>query len=138
MSLVNVDVSRLADGLFGLVDDIFTSDEERAQAKSKILEMQQKGELAQIAVNLQEAQHESLFVAGWRPAIGWTCAIALFYTYIFQPFAVYVAVVGGLPVEVMKELPDLDMFALLTLLGGMLGLGGFRSLEKIKGANKRR
>src|SRR5690606_34006090 len=72
-------VSGLAAPLFELVDALFTSDEERAEARRRLLEMEQRGELAQVAVNLQEARSESLFVAGWRPFIGWSCGAALAY-----------------------------------------------------------
>lgn len=131
-------VSGIAGPLFGLIDNLFTSDDERAEAKRKLLEMDQRGELAQIKVNLQEAQHESIFVSGWRPAVGWTCAAAFAYAFIVQPFAAFVAAVSGLSAEQMALLPELDLGAMMPVLLGMLGLGGMRSFEKHKGANKRR
>jgi len=123
----------VAGQLFGVVDKLFTSDQERAEAKRKLLELEQQGELAQIAVNRVEAQHENVFVAGWRPAIGWVCGSALAYHYIVQPFAAFVAVVAGLDPALVQALPDLDLGAMMPVLLGMLGLGGLRSFEKAKG-----
>jgi hypothetical protein len=123
----------IARELFGVVDDLFTSDEERAEAKRKLLEMEQRGELAQIKVNLAEADHESVFVAGWRPGIGWICGAALAYHYIVQPFAQFVVVVAGIDPDVADALPQLDLGGLMPVLLGMLGLGGMRSFEKSRG-----
>lgn len=93
-----------------------------------------KGELepmlAQLAVNAKEAEHDSIFVAGWRPFIGWVCGSALAYQFIAQPFLVFGLRV--LKVDV-GPLPVLDYGSLSTVLMGMLGLGAMRSYEKIKG-----
>ena len=89
--------------------------------------------LGQIDLNKEEAKHESLFVAGWRPGIGWTCGLALFYHYLAQPIAVFViAVMHWTP---PAPIPTFDMGSLMTILLGMLGLGGLRSYEKLKGVN---
>ena len=124
-------------GLFGLVDDLFTSDEERAEAKRKLVELEQQGRLAQIAVNAAEAKHESIFVAGWRPAVGWVCVAALAWTFIAQPFLTWGLVVfrPDFPVD---NMPSLDMGPLLTILAGMLGLAGLRTYEKRTGTNRNR
>ncbi len=132
----------IAGPLFGLIDSLFTSDEERDAAKLKILEMEQRGELAQIAVNLQEAKSESLFVSGWRPFIGWTCGAALAYEFLFRPLLLFAVNAGALwsggPVFDPALLPVFDWAALMPVLLGMLGLGGLRTVEKIKSANKNR
>lgn len=129
--------SGLLGGLFGLVDKLFTSDEERADVKRKLVELEQQGQLAQIAVNMEEAKHESIFVSGWRPAIGWICGAALAWTFIVQPFATW-ALVVFVPDFPTGNLPDLDMGPLLTILGGMLGLAGLRTYEKRTGTNRNR
>lgn len=87
--------------------------------------------LAQLNVNAKEAEHDNVFVAGWRPFIGWVCGAAFAYTFIVQPMAVFVIVVAKWSTP---PLPTLDMMPMLTVLGGMLGLGAFRSYEKVKGA----
>ena len=89
--------------------------------------------LAQIEVNKQEAAHKSLFVAGWRPFIGWTCGIALAWHFIFSPVTMFFCSYLGIA---LPPLPEFDMTSLLTVLGGILGLGGFRTFEKVKGVQR--
>jgi hypothetical protein len=138
--LVNVDVGSVTNGLFNLIDNLFTSDEERLEAKQKVLRMEQEGQLAQIGVNVQEAKHESVFVAGWRPFVGWVCGSSLAYTYILEPVARFGAAVYGDPqvMDLIHGLPQLDLSTMLPVLLGMLGLGGLRTYEKRKGVNKNR
>ena len=92
----------------------------------------QRANLAQIEVNKVEAQHRSVFVAGWRPFIGWTCAIAMAYHFVLQPIIVFVFSANG----VDYSLPEFDMASLMTVVLGILGLGGMRSFEKYKGITK--
>lgn len=87
-----------------------------------------KANLAQIDVNKAEASHKSLFVAGWRPFVGWVCAGALAYHFILQPVLVFAISVYGVSIT----LPEFDMGSLMTILMGMLGLGGLRTLEKVQ------
>jgi Protein of unknown function (DUF3154). len=86
--------------------------------------------LAQLNVNAKEAEHDSIFVAGWRPFVGWVCGTAFAYTFIIQPMAVFITVTMTWSTP---PLPTLDMMPMLTVLGGMLGLGAMRSYEKVKG-----
>ena len=122
----------LARGLFGLIDDIFTSDEERMQAKQKLIELEHSGRLAQIGVNKQEAKHTSLFVAGWRPFVGWTCGAALAWTFVLYPMISFAIVTFGVPLK-LHSIPTLDLEQLMPLLFAMLGAGGMRSYEKRHG-----
>ena len=138
MDPISSAVGGIAGPLFGLMDDLFTSDEERANAKIKLLEMEQKGELAQISVNLKEADSEHLFVSGWRPAVGWVCVASFGYTFVLQPFATFVALTFGLDQAVVAALPELDLGAMMPVLLGMLGLGAMRTYEKHTGSNKNR
>lgn len=140
-NLVNVDVGSIAGGLFQLIDSLFTTEEERQNAKLRLIELQQKGQLAQLAVNATEAQHENIFVAGWRPFIGWVCGIAFAYNFILQPmltFGIWAASTYFGVVVPFDQLPDLDMTSLLTVLGGILGLGTLRTYEKATGSNMNR
>lgn len=84
----------------------------------------------QLAVNQSEAASPSVFVAGWRPFIGWVCGSALVFHYIIRPALPWVFTLFGKP---MPPLPPLDMGDLLTILLGMLGLGSLRTFEKTKG-----
>lgn len=90
----------------------------------------------QLQINLEEAKHESVFVAGWRPFVGWTCGAAFAFHFIAVPVLLFGrSYLGwGLP----SALPEFDMQSLLTVLLGMLGLGGMRTFEKLKGVNKSR
>lgn len=84
----------------------------------------------QTAVNKEEAGHRSIFVAGWRPFIGWTCGFALFWHYILSNVILFgYALYGVLP----PVLPSFDMQHLMTVLLGILGLGSMRTYEKLKG-----
>jgi len=87
---------------------------------------------AQIEVNKTEAAHRNVFVAGWRPFIGWVGGAAFAYHFVLQPIFVFALAAYG----VSLELPSFDMGALMTVLTGMLGLGGLRTFEKMKGTAK--
>ena len=95
---------------------------------TKIAELEQQIQIAQTEVNKLEAQSGSMFVSGWRPFIGWVCAIALLYNSILEPLLGFIAVTTGIiPVH---NLPDFKDELLYPVLLGMLGLGGMRSYEK--------
>ena len=91
--------------------------------------------MAQIEVNKIEAASASLFVAGWRPAVGWVCVCAYAYEFVIQPFFMLGMSAIGHPVD-QATLPELNMTELGGLLFAMLGIGGMRSFEKIKGVTK--
>ncbi len=98
----------------------------RLEAAEEIEKMAQSGELqnrlAQISVNQQEAAHDSLFVAGWRPFIGWVCGIGLLYNVLLSPI-----------LGIWVEVPEVDPTLLYPVMLGMLGLAGARSYEKLNG-----
>jgi len=83
---------------------------------------------AQLEVNKTEAAHKSLFVSGWRPAVGWTCCIGLASQYILIPMANFALALANSTVEI----PVLDMATMMPVLMGMLGLGAMRTVEKTK------
>jgi len=89
--------------------------------------------LAQLEINKAEASSGSLFKGGWRPAVGWICAIAFAYHFVLQPITIFVLTVVGIGIP---TLPKFEMSTLLTVLGGLLGIGGLRSYEKTKGLTK--
>lgn len=102
----------------------------KALAEKELRDSLQAWDAQQTEVNKVEAAHRTLFVAGWRPFIGWVCGGAFAYHFIAQPLLVFGMAVAGLVVS----LPAFDMNVLTTVLMGMLGLGGLRTYEKIKGA----
>lgn len=123
-------LSPLVKPLFDLVDDLFTSEEERSAAKLKLMEMDMKPLMAQLDINKTEAQHTNWFVAGWRPAIGWTCAFIFFYTFVLRDLLVAILTVNGIDTS---PIPDLDLAEVMPVLLGLLGLGGLRTYEKVQG-----
>ena len=123
-----------------LIKKLFPDPAAQAEANLKLLQLAQTGELAALAaettlaqgqneVNKVEAASSRLFVAGWRPFVGWICAAALGFQYIGRPMLAMVASMAGVPVE----MPAIEAGELLPLLLGMLGLGGLRTVEKVKG-----
>jgi len=116
-----------------IIERLWPDPEKRDEAKLELFKMQQAGELAQITaqlkVNETEAANPSVFVSGWRPFVGWVCASALAIQFMVAPIATWLAALAGHQVN----FPPLDMGTLLTLLGGMLGLGGLRTVEKVSG-----
>jgi len=87
--------------------------------------------MGQIEVNKEEAKHASVFVAGWRPFIGWVSGIGLGYTFVFSPFVEFIARANGY----VGEMPMPDTGQLMTLIMAMLGVGAMRSYDKNKGTS---
>ena len=117
--------------IIGPLIDRIPDANERARAKEAV-EAQMLSAMTslvqgQLAINQKEAEHGSIFVAGWRPAIGWICGSALGWNYIIQPIITWAAFIGGVD---MADAPRLDTAELTTILLGMLGLGGLRTYEK--------
>ena len=134
----------LLKGLVGPVSDILDKviedKDQKALLAHEIATMAEKAAheaaMAQVEVNKAEASHRSLFVAGWRPFIGWVCGIALTYHFIVNPVIVFILVSFNVTGLHPSDLPKFEMESLMTVLLGMLGLGGLRSFEKYKGITK--
>jgi len=126
----------IATGLLGIADTVadslFETEGDRAKARVAVIEAMQRVDLGQLQLNTTEAQHRSLFVAGWRPAIGWTCAFAVAYQFVAHPLLTWIFLVTG---SALPPLPAFDAF-LWELMFGMLGIAGLRSVEKIRGITK--
>jgi hypothetical protein len=91
----------------------------------------------QLRINEKEASHASIFVAGWRPFIGWVCGTALVWNFIVQPLLLWVAyLMPELGLD-LSSAPKLDTDELMTVLLGMLGLGGLRTYEKKLGVSRK-
>jgi hypothetical protein len=121
----------------GLLDKFIEDKDQKAKLAHEIATMSEKHaqELAkgQLEVNKVEAGHRSRFVAGWRPFIGWICGAALAWHFVAAPLLTFVFAYLGAD---LPQLPSFDMDALMTVLLGMLGLGGLRTFEKAKGLSK--
>lgn len=116
-----------------IIDRIWPDKTEAERAKAELALLESSGELqnmlAQLEVNAEEAKSDSLFIAGWRPFIGWVCGLSFAYHFLVVPTVIFVSGLYGIDIP----LPEFDMNSLLTVLLGMLGLGGLRSFEKYKG-----
>lgn len=104
----------------------------RAQAEAELRTALMAWDAQQTKVNEVEAANANLFVSGWRPALGWTCAFAFAFIYILGPIVAWIAMLTGSTIP----LPKFDAESLISLTLGMLGLGGLRTFEKIKGVTK--
>jgi hypothetical protein len=106
--------------------------EAEREIEAKLTESLAKLDLVQAETNKVEAGHRSLFVAGWRPFIGWSCGFALAYTYVLQPILTFGLAQAGF----LIDLPAVNLGEMMPVLMGLLGLGGLRSWEKVKGVSK--
>ena len=133
MSLLN----SLIGPVTGILDKVIEDKDQKAKLAHELATMADKlsheQQLAQIEVNKAEAASGSLFKGGWRPFIGWVCGIAFCYHFVVQPIIIFVVALVGVNIP---DLPNFEMNTLLTVLGGMLGIGGLRSYEKQKGLTK--
>ena len=120
----------------GVIDDLHTSDKERLDAEIELRKIDAGLLQGQMEVNKVEAASSSLFVAGWRPAIGWIGAVALGYQFLLYPLLVWAWALlqaRGLVPGNLQPPPMLDTDALWVVLSGMLGIAGLRSVGKVKG-----
>jgi hypothetical protein len=118
-----------------IIDRLFPDPAQKAQAELELLKLTQSGDLqttlAQLEINAKEAAHPSIFVAGWRPFVGWSCGVGLVYATVGHNLLAWLAAARGWPAP-----PVVDADLLIYTLGGLLGIGGLRTIEKVKGVSK--
>ncbi len=121
-----------------LVGEVVVDKDKRLEINYKLQELESKAEervhqelMAQAEINKTEASHDSLFVAGWRPFIGWTSGVGVAWTFVLSPIAEWVSRLNGFT----GKMPELDTGQLMALVTAMLGVAGYRTFEKIKGVN---
>lgn len=123
-----------------VLDKIFPDPAVAADAKLKVLQLTQTGELAQLDadtklaagqldINKTEAASSSLFVSGWRPFVGWVCGMGCAWNWIGLPIALFLCGYFGHPLQLKQA----DLSEMMPLLFGMMGMGAMRSFEKVKG-----
>lgn len=126
-------IKGLAEGIMGGLDALFTSDDERNKAALELEKVLQQPHILQAMTNIEEAKSSSVFVAGWRPFIGWIAGVGLAYHFLIYPFAGLIAQL----VDPLIQLPALVTSGeLMTLVISLLGLGGMRSYEKVNGVER--
>ena len=114
--------------LLPLIEKLIPDKDAREKATAELNRLDQAGELqvmiAQVAANRSEGRHASMFVAGWRPMVGWICAVALANNFLIVPY--------------VDAVQPLDMGVMMPILMGMLGLGGMRTWERLSGKDRQR
>ena len=123
-------VGQLAKDLRSAITGEISADK-KAEIESKIVELEEAAMQAQNNINLEEAKHKSIFVAGWRPFIGWVCGVGIAYQFLFHPALVWAL----LFLDIDVEPPMIDRDGLMALVVPLLGLGAYRTAEKMKGVN---
>lgn len=118
-----------------LIERWMPDPEKKREAEMELMRMAADGELrqviAQLEINAREAMNPSIWVAGWRPFFGWSGGLGFLYATIAQPGLTWIATIKGWPLP-----PVLNMDLLWVVVTGMLGIGGLRSIEKVKGVTR--
>jgi len=120
------------DRLVDLIPDPVAREKAKQEATMGLLTALQKADSDQVGTNTAEAGSGSLFVAGWRPFIGWVCGVALAYQFVVLPLGLFVSFAVGHPIPKPPALDD----TLWQLMFGMLGMGALRSFDKARGMTK--
>lgn len=128
--LSNVGIGEIIGTVGKIADDLTTSDKERMSAELDAYKAESERMGGQVEINKIEAASGSLFVSGGRPFVVWVCAFALAYAAVIEPIARFVATVGF---AYAGPFPVIDTDLTMQVLLGLLGLGAYRSVEKIKG-----
>jgi|TARA_R100000084_G_scaffold95032_1_gene48761 hypothetical protein len=120
-----------------IVDELYTSEEEKAAAKLAIKKVEAELKKRQMDINLADAQSKAGGISGaiqriWRPLIGFGCALAIMFEYVVKPFLMFF--LATFHIETLP-LPEMDMGTLMPLVMALLGMGAIRSYEKVKGVN---
>ena len=122
-------VSQLVGPVTGLLDKFIDDKDQKAALAHEIATMSEKHAhealKGQLEINKVEAAHHSVFVSGWRPCIGWVCALGLFYNTILSNI-----------LGIWVDVPEIDTTLLVPVMMGMLGLGAMRSYEKVQGVSR--
>ena len=138
MGLMDIFSGGAVKAVAGVIDDLHTSEEEKLQLKNRFAEIQAKLKSKQMDINLADAKSTAGGISGfmqrsWRPMIGMSCALAIFWEYVLSKFILFF--LGIFHYEVL-DLPSLDMGTLMPLVMSLLGMGDLRTFEKTKGVAK--
>ena len=136
LDLIKTAAGPVIDAIVGLIPDKRAAQEKKLELETAITQAAITASAQQGKINELEAQHKSVFVAGWRPAAGWVCVAGLAYAGLVQPFLAWIVTVAALfwdKADQIPALPVVDTDTLYNLLIGLLGLGSMRLWEKTKG-----
>lgn len=132
-------IAGIIEAVGSVAGDLITTEKERMSADLAAYEAETKRLGLQTEINVEEAKSASLFVSGWRPCVGWICASALAYQFLLFPLFQWgwsAAQAANLVSLGLVPPPALDTGMLMTLVTGMLGIGGLRSFDKLNGTSK--
>lgn len=136
MNLLGMGIGSIVESVGKVAGDLITTDKEREQLAIENRKLDQAGDMAQVEINKVEAASTSTFVAGWRPGAGWVCVAGFAYQAVVHPLLMWAwqtaIALGGLPAGATPP-PPLDVSSLEVLLYGLLGLGVYRTAERMKG-----
>lgn len=120
----------------GIIRELVPDADKRLDVQVRLAELADQADarenqllLGQVEVNKEEARHSNIFVAGWRPAIGWVAAFALGWTWVLAPLAQWIVSINGLSTSI----PALDPNAMYPVILAMLGVSASRTVEKMSG-----
>jgi hypothetical protein len=130
--LLVANIASPIEAIGNVFDKLFTSDAERAQAEAVLEKLRQNPAALQVELNKIEAAHRSVFVAGWRPAVGWICAAGVGWAYLGHPLFLWAAALWSPGLRP----PEIHTDSLFELVLAMLGMAGLRSFEKSTGRTK--
>lgn len=133
-NLIKAALGPILDGVLKLIPDKKARAEAKEQFEGQILDAMTSLVEGQLRINEREASHGSIFVAGWRPAVGWICGFALAWSFILEPIGSWAAFMFGVTID---GVPKIELGPLMSILLGMLGLGGLRTYEKRLGVARR-
>tara|TARA_R110000824_G_scaffold300370_1_gene488378 strand:- start:2485 stop:2901 length:417 start_codon:yes stop_codon:yes gene_type:complete len=138
MGLMDIFGGKTVESIGNIVDEVFTSEDERNQAKIQLKKIEARLKEKQMSINLADAQSKAGGLSGfmqrsWRPMIGMSCALAIFWEFVLSKFILFF--LGIFHYEVIN-LPELDMGTLMPLVMSLLGMGALRTFEKTKGVAK--
>ena len=129
-------LAQLIGPVTGLLDKFIEDKDKKNAIAHKIATMAQEHaqvlSKAQIEVNKKEAEHKSLFVAGWRPAVGWVCCLGMASNFLVIPMANFALALSNSTIVI----PLIALSEMMPVLLGMLGLGAMRTVEKAKGVQR--
>ncbi len=131
-NLVGSGVGALAKDVGGVINSFVETEEEKKAAEIILMKVQQEPDKWQAKINMIEAKHRTIFVAGWRPFIGWVCGVSLAMNFIAFPLLEWGSKLFGK--GILR--PEMDTGALMTLVLSLLGLGATRTYEKLKNISK--
>jgi hypothetical protein len=134
-NLIQGALSPILDGVLRLIPDKNKRAEAKEQFEGQMLAAMTALVQGQLEINKEQAKHSSVFVAGARPFIMWVCGFALMWQFLLEPMATWSLLAFAQP-ETVPPFPELDIGPLMTLLLGMLGLGGLRTYEKRLGVER--